>query len=336
MSSLIPIGSLVIAKWPSTTNYYRARVIDHQDDQTYVVEFLDGTIVALPSKFVDYPEKFSRTTRKISSMHNEQTFFDRFSSMKSIFRSFSWVIAFLFVQFWFHSNFVDFHRNPFIVLHFLCCWFVVQIIFARFFPSLNDEQFFYIKESHPNLFYKHRSNSFSSFLVSSILFIIFRSFIPIKDLNKSFCFIILFAFGFVLTITFISLSRKFFPSFGTISTVDDDQSIDRPLFDIELFASIRLGIMLWPTLNFLILLMSIETNQRLSIRLVLSILFQTIYIVNIFLNETSMIRQSFDVLSSSSSFDTLFTNVCWVPFMSTLTTVRLLLLFDQFKLTSII
>jgi len=37
-----------------------------------------------------------------------------------------------------------------------------------------------------------------------------------------------------------------------------------------------------------------------------------------------MIRQSLDI-SPPSSFDALFTNLCWVPFMATLTSVRSIL-----------
>ncbi len=61
-------------------------------------------------------------------------------------------------------------------------------------------------------------------------------------------------------------------------------------------------------------------NQQVSIRFALSILLQTVYILNVFVNETSMIRQSLDI-SPPSSFDAVFTNLCWVPFMATLTSV---------------
>ena len=74
-------------------------------------------------------------------------------------------------------------------------------------------------------------------------------------------------------------------------------------------------------LNFLLFLTILKYNHQVSIRFALSILLQTIYIVSVFINETSMIRQSLDV-SPPSSFDAIFTNLCWVPFMATLTSVR--------------
>ncbi len=55
MSSLIPIGTSVLAKWPSTSNYYKARIINYADDKNYVCQFLDGSVIALPSKYVDLP-----------------------------------------------------------------------------------------------------------------------------------------------------------------------------------------------------------------------------------------------------------------------------------------
>ncbi len=91
-------------------------------------------------------------------------------------------------------------------------------------------------------------------------------------------------------------------------------------FDFHLFLSIRPGIILWPALNLLLLLTILKYNRQISIRFALSILLQTIYIINVFMNETSMIRQSLDI-SPPSSFDALFTNLCWVPFMATLTSV---------------
>ena len=33
------------------------------DDNGYVCQFLDGSVIALPSKYVDLPEKFQRTTK---------------------------------------------------------------------------------------------------------------------------------------------------------------------------------------------------------------------------------------------------------------------------------
>jgi hypothetical protein len=91
-------------------------------------------------------------------------------------------------------------------------------------------------------------------------------------------------------------------------------------FDFHLFLSIRPGIILWPILNLLLLLTILQYNRQISVRFALSILLQTIYIINVFINETSMIRQSLDI-SPPSSFDALFTNLCWVPFMATLTSV---------------
>lgn len=94
-------------------------------------------------------------------------------------------------------------------------------------------------------------------------------------------------------------------------------------FDFHLFLSIRPGILLWPGLNLLLLLTILKYNRQISIRFALSILFQTIYIINVFVHETSMIRQSLD-LSPPASFDALFTNLCWVPFTATLTSVSLI------------
>lgn len=91
-------------------------------------------------------------------------------------------------------------------------------------------------------------------------------------------------------------------------------------FDFHLFLSIRPGILLWPGLNLLLLLTILKYNRQISIRFALSVLFQTIYIINVFVHETSMIRQSLD-LSPPASFDALFTNLCWVPFTATLTSV---------------
>jgi hypothetical protein len=91
-------------------------------------------------------------------------------------------------------------------------------------------------------------------------------------------------------------------------------------FDFHLFLSIRPGIILWPILNLLLLLTILQYNRQISVRFALSILLQTIYIINVFINETSMIRQSLDI-SPPSSFDALFTNLCWVPFIATLTSV---------------
>ena len=93
-------------------------------------------------------------------------------------------------------------------------------------------------------------------------------------------------------------------------------------FDSHLFLFIRSGIVLWPALNLLLLLNIIEHNHQVSIRLALSLFLQTIYIINVFINETSMIRQSLDFLPPTS-FDAFFTNLCWIPFTATLTTVRM-------------
>lgn len=104
----------------------------------------------------------------------------------------------------------------------------------------------------------------------------------------------------------------------TFSRHDDRQSPTH--FDFHLFISIRPGIILWPALNLLLLLTILKYNRQVSIRFALSVLLQTVYILNVFVNETSMIRQSLDI-SPPSSFDAVFTNLCWVPFMATLTSV---------------
>jgi hypothetical protein len=103
--------------------------------------------------------------------------------------------------------------------------------------------------------------------------------------------------------------------------VRNDHQKKQTHFDFHLFLSIRPGILLWPILNLILLLTILKYNRQISIRFALSIFLQTIYIINVFINETSMIRQSLDI-SPPSSFDALFTNLCWVPFMATLTSVR--------------
>ncbi|CAF0766747.1 unnamed protein product [Rotaria sordida] len=306
MSSLIPIGTFVLAKWPSTSNYYKARIIDYTDDNDYVCQFLDESIVALPSKYVDLPEKFQRTT-KLTHTHNEQIFVDRSLTFNSMIISLGWIIIFLYIQHSFYhnpdlygsstglSNRTLFQQYPMIVIQYLLLWFILQLIFARYFPHLGREQLIYIKESHPSIYYKHRSNSLLAFIITS-----------------------LFSLGIALTFSLILLTNKLFSRYCSISINEINYNKKQIQFDFHLFLSIRPGIILWPVLNLLLFLNIIKYNRQISIRFALSILLQTIYIINVFINETSMIRQSLDI-SPPSSFDAIFTNLCWVPFMATLT-----------------
>ena len=104
MTSLLPIGTFVVAKWPSTSNYYKSRIIDYTNGNSYVCQFLDGSIVALPSKYVDLPEKFQRITKKVSLENNEQSFVDYSLSFNSMFLSLGWIAIFLYAQHCFHHN----------------------------------------------------------------------------------------------------------------------------------------------------------------------------------------------------------------------------------------
>ncbi|CAF3539303.1 unnamed protein product [Rotaria sp. Silwood1] len=308
MPSLIPIGTFVLAKWPSTSNYYKARIIDYTDDNNYVCQFLDESVVALPSKYVGLPEKFQRTTKEISLMHNEQIFVDRSLTFNSIIISLSWIAIFLYIQYSFYhnpdldrstrsSNRTLFQQYPTVVIQYLLLWFILQLIFARYFPHIGREQLTYMKESHPNIYYKHRANSLLAFIITS-----------------------LFCLGIALTFSLILLTNKLFSHYYSISINEIDHNQKRTQFDFHLFLSIRPGIILWPALNLLLFLTILKYNRQISIRFALSILLQTIYIINVFVNETSMIRQSLDI-SPPSSFDATFTNLCWVPFMATLTSV---------------
>lgn len=348
-SSLIPLGASVVAKWPSTSNYYKARVIDYTDDQNYVCQFLDGSIIALPSKYVDSPEKFQRTTKKISFMHNEQMLLDPAFSFQSTSVSLLWIGIFLYIQHWFHHYHPDRDGSPTYSLlqqypnaaaRYLLGWFGLQLICARYFPHTGSEQLIYIKESQPSIYYKHRSNSLLAFATIGLMMILFREQIPVRELTKSYYLLALFSLGIALTFSIVLLTNRFFSHAGALCVVEcvslSGMNVDHEFhlrngrlhqqdtpFDFHLFLSIRPGIVLWPALNLLLLLTIVQYNRQVSIRFVLSILFQTIYILNVFINETSMIRQSLDI-SPPSSFDALFTNLCWVPFTATLTSVGLL------------
>lgn len=326
MQSLIPIGTLVLAKWPSTSNYYKARIIDYTDDNNYVCQFLDESVVVLPSKYVDLPEKFHRTTKRMTSMNDEQIFVDRSLNLNSMIISFCWIGIFLWIQYSFYNHFafdpsskhVLIQQYPIIVIKFLLLWFILQLVFARYFPHYDDqEQLIYIKESHPNVYYKHCSNSLLAFIATSLLMFLFREKIPLRELTKSYYLLALFNLGIALTFSLILLTNKLFSRYRLIKSYDHQQQTQ---FDFQLFLSIRPGIILWPALNFLLFLTILKYNRQISIRFAISILLQTIYIINIFLNETSMIRQSLDI-SPPSSFDAIFTNLCWIPFTATLTSV---------------
>lgn len=228
-TSLIPIGTSVVAKWPSTSNYYKAQIIDYTDDQNYVCQFLDGSIIAIATKYVDLPEKFQRSTKKLSLMHNERMFLDRSISLQSIFISFVWIVIFLSVQHWFHyhhsdldrtSNSRHFKQHPNVVLQYLLLWFVLQWTLARYLPHMTDDQLVYIKESHPNIYYKHRSNALWTFLIMSALMILLRHQIPLRELTKSYYLFGLFSLGIALILSFFLLTTKFFPHAGTISTIE--------------------------------------------------------------------------------------------------------------------
>ncbi|CAF3564179.1 unnamed protein product [Rotaria sp. Silwood1] len=326
MPSLIPIGTFVLAKWPSTSNYYKARIIDYTDDNNYVCQFLDESVVALPSKYVGLPEKFQRTTKEISLIHNEQIFVDRSLTFNSIIISLSWIAIFLYIQYSFYhnpdldrsSNRTLFQQYPTVVIQYLLLWFILQLIFARYFPHIGREQLTYMKESHPNIYYKHRANSLLAFIITCLLMFVFREKIPLRELTKSYYLLALFCLGIALTFSLILLTNKLFSHYYSISINEIDHNQKRTQFDFHLFLSIRPGIILWPALNLLLFLTILKYNRQISIRFALSILLQTIYIINVFVNETSMIRQSLDI-SPPSSFDATFTNLCWVPFMATLT-----------------
>ena len=321
MSSLISIGTSVVAKWPSTSNYYKARIVDYTEDRNYVCEFLDGSIIALPTKYVDLPEKFQRTTKKLSLMHSEQMFFDRSLTFNSLMISLAWIAVFLYVQYWFHFNsnidgYTSFEQYPSIAIRYLVIWFSLQLIFARILPHIGEEQLIYIKESFSSISYKHQSNSLLAFILTCSMMIICRDKLPLRELTESFYLLAVFSLGIVLTMSLIILTSKLSSRYSITSNIHRNDH----RFDIHLFLSIRPGILLWPALNLLLLLTILKYNRQISVRLALSIVLQTIYILNVFLNETTMIRQSLDI-SPPLSFDALFTNLCWVPFMATLTSV---------------
>ncbi|CAF1060837.1 unnamed protein product [Adineta steineri] len=329
MSSLISIGTSVVAKWPSTSNYYKARIIDYTDNNHYVCQFLDGSVIALPSKYVDLPEKFQRTTKRISLMRNEQIFLDHSLSFYSLIMSLGWIGIFLYVQHWFHYNpdidnlnrplsHAPYQQYPLIVIQYLLLWFLLQLIFARYFPHIGKEELIYLKESQPSIYYKHHSNSLFAFIITCLIMYIFREQIPLRELTKSYYLLALFNLGIVLILSLILLTNKLYSRYSSISFNQHDHNQKQTHFDFHLFISIRPGIILWPALNLLLLLTILKYNRQISIRFTLSILLQTIYIINVFINETTMIRQSLDI-SPPSSFDALFTNLCWVPFMATLT-----------------
>jgi hypothetical protein len=221
MSSLIPIGTSVVAKWPSTSNYYKARITDYTDDNGYVCQFLDGSVIALPSKYVDLPEKFERTTKKISLMKTEQMFLDRSLTFNSMIISLGWIGIFLYVQHWFHYNpdidgsagppsHASLQQYPVIVIQYLLLWFLLQFIFARYFPHIGREQLIYVKESHPSSSYKHRSNSLLAFVITCSLMYLFREKIPLRELTKSYYLFALFSLGIALTLSLTLLTNKLF------------------------------------------------------------------------------------------------------------------------------
>jgi hypothetical protein len=227
MSSLIPIGTSVVAKWPSTSNYYKARIIDYTDDQNYVCQFLDGSVIALPSKYVDLPDKFQRTTKRISLMHTEQMFFDRSLTINSMIMSLGWIGIFLYIQYWFHynpdidgstssSSQTSFQQYPIVVIQYLIIWFILQLIFARFLPHIGGEQLIYIKESHPSVYYKHHSNSLMAFLVTCLIMYLFRERLPLTELTKSYYLLALFSLGIALTLSLIILMNKLFSRYCSI------------------------------------------------------------------------------------------------------------------------
>jgi hypothetical protein len=76
-------------------------------------------------------------------------------------------------------------------------------------------------------------------------------------------------------------------------------------FDFHLFLSIRPGIILWPALNLLLLLTILKYNRQISIRFALTILLQTIYIINVFMNETSMIRYITSIIFRCTFYESL-------------------------------
>ena len=330
MSSSIPVGASVLAKWPSTSNYYKARVIDHTEECGYVCQFMDGSVIALPAKYVDLPEKFQRTPKRAGLMHDEQMFLDRSLTFHSMLMSLIWIALFLYVQHWFHhhpdldgsaasSGHIALQQYPAVVIQSLLLWFALQYVIARFVPSMDREPLTYVKESHPNVSYQHRSNSLFAFAITSVIMCFARDKLPLRELTKSYYLLALFSLGIALALSLALLSKKLLAGYSSTRS-QADRTGKSARFDFHLFLSIRPGIILWPALNLLLLLSIVKYNRRLSIRLLLSIVLQTVYIVNVFINETSMIRQSLDV-SPPSSFDALFTNLCWVPFTATLTSV---------------
>jgi hypothetical protein len=221
MSSLIPIGTSVVAKWPSTSNYYKARIIDYTDDNNYVCQFLDGSVIAIPSKYVDLPEKFQRTTKKLSLMHNEQMFLDRSLTFNSMIISLGWIGIFLYVQHWFYYN-PDIdgsmsQQYPIIVIQYLVLWFILQFVFARYLPHIGREQLIYMKESHPSIYYKHHSNSLLAFIITCVIMYLFREKIPLRELTKSYYLLALFSLGIALTFSLILLTNKIFSRYCSIS-----------------------------------------------------------------------------------------------------------------------
>ena len=229
MSSLIPLGASVVAKWPSTSNYYKARVIDHTADHNYVCQFLDGSIIALPSKYVDLPDKFQRTTKKISLMQSEQTFLNQSFSFQSISISLLWIGIFLYIQHWFHYYHPDREGSPIYSLlqqypsvagRYLLMWFALQLIFARYFPHIGSEQLMYIKESQPSIYYKHRSNSLLAFGTIGSLMVLFREQIPLRELTKSYYLLALFSLGIALTFSIVLLTNRFFSQASALCAIE--------------------------------------------------------------------------------------------------------------------
>ena len=227
MTSLLPIGTFVVAKWPSTSNYYKSRIIDYTHDNSYVCQFLDGSIVALPAKYVDLPEKFQRIT-KVGHVNNEQRFVDYSLSFNSMLLSLWWIAIFLYAHHCFHHN-LDLngariellshllhHQHPIIVLEYLLLWFILQLVFARYFPHAGGEQLTYIKEAYPTVSYKHRSNSLLAFIVTSLIMCLFREKIPLRELTKSYYSMALFSLGIALAYSLIISTNKLFSRYCSL------------------------------------------------------------------------------------------------------------------------
>jgi hypothetical protein len=160
-------------------------------------------------------------------MQNEQMFFDRSLTLNSMIISLGWIGIFLYVQHWFHynpdidgstgpSSHTPFQQYPLIVIQYLVLWFVLQLIFARYFPHIGGEQLAYIKESQPSIYYKHRSNSLLAFVITCLTMYLFREKIPLRELAKSYYLLALFSLGIALTLSLILLTNKLFSHYSSI------------------------------------------------------------------------------------------------------------------------